>query len=56
MVKTFTYRELLEMAIRAEELILDRNELEVKKKKTTNRFTSPSFKTGEGSTFRGSSF
>ena len=55
-VKASTYRELLETAIRAEELILERNEIEAKKKKTTGGFTSPSFRTGGGSSFSGSSF
>ena len=55
-VKSSTYRELLEIAIRAEEIIVERNAVGAKKKKATGVFTpSPSFRTG-GSFFRGSSF
>ena len=55
-LKPPTYRELLETVIRAEEVILERNELEAKKKKTTGVFTPFSlFRTGGLSSFRGSS-
>ena len=56
LVKPPTYRKLLETAIRAEEIILKKNELEAKKKKTTSMFTSFSFRTGGESSFRGSGF
>ena len=57
MVKPPTYRDLLKAVIRAEEIILERNALEAKKKKTAGVFTPFSlYRTGGGSSFRGSGF
>ena len=56
-MKPPTYRELLETAIRAEEIILERNTVEAKKKKTTGMFIPYSlFRTSRGSSYRGSRF
>ena len=46
-VKPPTYRDLLETAIRAKEIILERNALEAKKNKTTGMFTSLQLELGE---------
>ena len=40
-IKPLTYREILETALRAEEMIIERNEVEAKKKKTITSFTTP---------------
>ena len=56
-IKTLMYREVLEIALRAKEMIIERNELKAKKKKTTSVFTPSSlFRTGGGSSFRGFNF
>ena len=54
-IKPSTYREVLETALRAEELMIERNEMEAKKKKPTGSFSAP-IQTSGSSSFRGSSF
>ena len=54
-IKPPTYREVLEMALRAEEMMIERQEVEAKKKKTTGSFLAPT-RTSGSSSFRGSSF
>ena len=40
-IKPLTYREVLETTLRAEEMIIERNEVKAKKKKTTGSFSIP---------------
>ena len=40
-IKPPTFREMLETALQAEEMIIKRNEVEAKKKKTISSFTAP---------------
>ena len=54
-IKPPTYREVLETSLQAEEIIMERNEIEAKQKKTTGTFTT-STQTGGSSSFRGSNF
>ena len=54
-IKPPTYREVLETTLRAEEIIIERNEVEAKKKKTTGLFSALT-RTSVNSSFRGSSF
>ena len=54
-IKPPTYKEVLETALRAEEMMIERNEVEAKKKKTTGSF-SASTRTSGSSSYRGSSF
>ena len=49
-IKPPTYREELETALRAEEMMIERNEVEAKKKKTTSSFSAPT-RTSESSSF-----
>ena len=54
-IKPPTYREVLEAALRAEEMMIERQEVEAKKKKTTGSFSTPT-RTSGGSFFRNSNF
>ncbi|XP_050217502.1 uncharacterized protein LOC126668340 [Mercurialis annua] len=53
-VKTPTYSALIEAALRAEEILVERSEIESKKKKMTGTFYAPS-RHGSSFSFRGSS-
>ncbi|XP_055961859.1 uncharacterized protein LOC126681798 [Mercurialis annua] len=53
-VKTPTYSALIEAALRAEEILVERSEIESKKKKMTGNFNVPS-RHGSSFSFRGSS-
>ena len=54
-IKPPTYREVLETALRAEEIMNERQEAEAKKKKTIGSFSTPT-RTSGSSSFRGTSF
>ena len=48
-IKRPTYREVLETALRAEEMIIERNEVEAKKKKITSSFATLTQTSGSSS-------
>ena len=54
-IKLATYRDLLETTLRAEEIIMERNILEAKRKRATSVFAT-STRTSGGSFFRGAGF
>ena len=54
-IKPPTYRDMLETALRAKEMIIERNEIKANKKKTSGSFTTPT-RTSSSSSFRSSSF
>ena len=54
-IKLPSYRDLPEIALRAEEIILERNALEAKRKRVTSAFTTLT-RTSDGSYFRGAGF
>ena len=51
-IKSPTYKDLLEIALRAEKIIVERNTLEAKRKRATSAFTT-SARTNSGSSFSG---
>ena len=55
-VKPPTYSALLEVALKAEETLVERSTVETKRKKFTGSFSTPSQSRGTSSSFRGSRF